>query len=409
MKYRVSLLLKLASFNVAIAQGAEICTETRVEPQYKFKNVKTFDLSGASGGGPNQGFGGAIWVGMANGILQRRTKDGDFVENYQLDGGISARPTVINSGPYAGSVIVGTDRGSLYMYDYVQNKLRKLDYLCGEPVLKEPLVRADGSFVVLGSNGSLSFYKSDGTPEADLSNQPKVVRLNEHTSAGLVLLKDEKMGVPTASGKLIILERDGQPSLSADGRPQVYYAGSAIVSTPTVDSLGSIVFGTMNGDVHSVNQNATEASAPSPVGGHIRSSVGVIPGDNVRVVPTDDSLISFLNADGSRRATYSVEVGCSSDVTIKGGHAYVGCNDGSLYVFNAKGELEAKLETSSEIVGAPLVATSGKIFFSNLDPRGYVADLDFKQVAKVDSKQILVACVKDAGPANSSGHYKKSQ
>jgi outer membrane protein assembly factor BamB len=165
------------------------------------------------------------------------------------------------------------------------------------------------------------------------------------------------------------------PATNALKWPSPAATGSAVKSSPSVGSDGTIYIGSNDNKLYALDPDDGTTVWTSTLGGSVLSSPAVDPVDGTIYVGCNDKKLYALNpATGASVWTFTGALGLISSSPAIGpdGTIYVGSDDGFLYSVNPEnGSLLGQFETGDQIAGSPAVGDDGTVYFGSADKNVY--------------------------------------
>jgi outer membrane protein assembly factor BamB len=154
--------------------------------------------------------------------------------------------------------------------------------------------------------------------------------------------------------------------------------GADTVSSPAIDSNGTIYFGARDKKIYAVDSHGKKKWA-FKTGGWIDASpaLGV---EGTIYCGSADGKFYALTSEGRQKWEFSAAGPIVSSAAIDiVGSIYFGSNDRKFYALNPDGSKRWEFRTSGAIISSPAIGSQGEIYFSSTDGKCYSLNPDGSQ------------------------------
>ncbi len=142
-----------------------------------------------------------------------------------------------------------------------------------------------------------------------------------------------------------------------------FQTGDAVVSSPALDSSGNVYFGSIDGNVYSLDKDGVERWS-RPTGDWVESSAALSPDESVVYIGSWDNRLYALSSE-TGAVLWSYETGSlvfSSPAVAQDGTIYFGGSDGFLYSLSPAGELNWEEFLGGELDSSVAIGPSGHLY-----------------------------------------------
>ena len=323
-------------------------------------------LTGAPAVAPD----GSVYIGSTDLSLYAFGPDGKFKWSYPTGGLIDTCAPAIGSD---GTVYIGSNDGKLYALNPAgtlkwSHSFNPAASAATFSVSNSPAIAVDGTIYVKVADGFL--YALEPTAGA-VKWKANVNALISYASP--VIAPDGTVYQGSEDHRLYAFNPDGT---TKSGFP--FVADNDIYTTPAIDASGNLYFGVLNsawfysitpgGQLRWIYKGATIATTSSPV----LSADGA----TAYFAAYDGKLHAVATANGTARWVYNLgtEVRASSPAIDSNGVIYVGCYDFKLYAINADGTRKRTWSMGNWIRSCPAI-TGNTLYVGSNDHKLYALSL----------------------------------
>jgi len=331
--------------------------------------------------------------------------DGDYNEpgdELNAKGSATAYFTYTEDGQYTACVRVTDNDGASDTASVTSSIGTPTAQLVADPTSGAPplLVNFDAS----GSSspvGDIVKYEwdwdGDGNWDEDTGNTPTTSHeYEEGNYTASVKVTDELGGQDTASVSIssavpVIWPMYGHDARHTCQSPYVgaqtnnvkwsYTTGDGVVSAPSIDADGAILFGGVDGKIYALNPDGSLKWSYS-TGFLAVTDSPAIGADGTVYAGTYAGMLYALNPDGSLKWSYAIggnvfsSPAIGADGTIYVGTNYVDSNSDTLYALNPGGSLKWSYNTGHAVLSSPAIGVDGTVYVGSANNNLYAINPD---------------------------------
>ncbi len=155
-----------------------------------------------------------------------------------------------------------------------------------------------------------------------------------------------------------------------------YKLPAAIVGAPVIDRLGNLIFGCDNGVLYKMEPNIPNVVWECTLRTNVMLSTPVIDNNGTIIVADDSGYVNAVDEDGNILWSQMVDPAEISGMAVGATQVYIATASGRLFALNQlTGAIEWQQQhTTNSLVGAPLLAANGYIYFMDDDDCLYAAN-----------------------------------
>lgn len=157
----------------------------------------------------------------------------------------------------------------------------------------------------------------------------------------------------------------------------IFKVGHLIQSSPTINTDGTIYFGSYDDKLYAINPNGTEKW--NFLTDYDVTSSPAISSDGTIYVSSEDGKLYAINPDGTEKwyfATGFYNMGWSSPAIGSDGTIYIGARDNKLYAIYPNGIQKWNFVTGDWIDSSPAIGSDGTIYIGSYDGKLYAINPD---------------------------------
>ncbi|MEO0069033.1 MAG: PQQ-binding-like beta-propeller repeat protein [candidate division WOR-3 bacterium] len=189
---------------------------------------------------------------------------------------------------------------------------------------------------------------------------------------GTPALNGTKIYIASDEDTLYYLE-DAGSNCSFIGK---YKLPAAIVGAPVIDRNGYLIFGCDNGILYKMEPNSPNVVWECTLRTNVMLSTPVIDDNGTIIVPDDSGYVNAVDEDGNKLWQTMVDPAEISGMAVGATNVFITTGSGKLFALNQlTGAIEWQHQhTTNSLVGAPLLAANGYIYFMDDDDCLYAAN-----------------------------------
>jgi len=205
-------------------------------------------------------------------------------------------------------------------------------------------------------------------------------------------IRSEIAGSPACfKDRVIVADRNGSVYCYNDNSKLLWFKdlGSAIFSSPVVDSKGNIFLTTLNGELFEYDLNG-ELISKYQFDVNLRSTPLLVE-DQVILVSQKGKIFSVRQSDGKIMWEFLSRNECFSSPVFNSGTIYIPLKNYVLIALSMKGEKKWEYKAKGVIFSSPAIGLDGSVYFTCMDHYLYKLSADGKLKWKFKTKRWIIS------------------